>query len=287
MKSRCGSSGKLEDEDVAARGRPGTGGAGPAPARVRREDELVDDEVVADEDGVLHRRSRHDERLDEKRADEEGEDDGDEDDLDVARAAATAAADGGPEPSAGDRGRRPSADEPEHPVPSRPREEVDRDARELPDLVDRPAPDVGVRLGLVRPVEEERPPEDVLARDRSPEAAVERVVAVVAHPEVVAGRNAVGPELVAQHARLGDARIARRVDLRVDVLDLRAVGRLPVDEERLVADLQDVAGPADGALDEDVVVVEVVARLLEDDDVAAVHVAVGERASRAPGPAAP
>ena len=55
-----------------------------------------------------------------------------------------------------------------------------------------------------------------------------------------------------------------------------AVGRLSVDEERLVADLHGVAGPGDRALDEHVAGVDVVARLLEDDDVAAVHVAVRE-----------
>ena len=49
-----------------------------------------------------------------------------------------------------------SADEPEHPVPSRAGEEMDRHAGELPDLGDRSVPDVRVRLGLVGPVEQRR-----------------------------------------------------------------------------------------------------------------------------------
>ena len=50
----------------------------------------------------------------------------------------------------------------------------------------------------------------------------------------------------------------------------------PFTDERLVADLKHVTGRSDRALDEHVVVVAVVAGLLEDDDVAAVDVAVGQ-----------
>src|SRR5204863_456439 len=48
-----------------------------------REDELVDQQVIADEQVLLHRSGRNLERLDDERADEEGEDDGDDDRFEV------------------------------------------------------------------------------------------------------------------------------------------------------------------------------------------------------------
>jgi hypothetical protein len=50
---------------------------------VRAEDELVHEQVVADEEVVLHRAGRDLERLDDERAHEQGEDHGDDDRLEV------------------------------------------------------------------------------------------------------------------------------------------------------------------------------------------------------------
>src|ERR1043166_10179328 len=61
--------------------------------------------------------------------------------------------------------------------PARVAEEVEEEAERA----------LGARRTLVvRPVDEHRAPDDRLARDVAPEAAVEAVVAVVAHGEVVA-----------------------------------------------------------------------------------------------------
>src|SRR5207245_9906405 len=77
---------------------------------------------------------------------------------------------------------RASAYESEHPVPSRPREEVERHVRKLADFRRRPMPDVRVRLGLVGPVEAWRATENVFTPDGPQGAAAEGRVTVVRHP---------------------------------------------------------------------------------------------------------
>ena len=43
--------------------------------------------------------------------------------------------------------------------------------------------------GLEGPVDEERPPDDIAARNKAPVTAVEAIGAIVSHDEVVAGRD--------------------------------------------------------------------------------------------------
>src|SRR6266542_4681872 len=69
--------GVLEHEDVAAANGPVGQQAIERSTRVRPEDELVDEDVVADEDRLLHRRGGHFESLNQERADVEREDDRD------------------------------------------------------------------------------------------------------------------------------------------------------------------------------------------------------------------
>src|SRR5688572_2738524 len=66
-------------------------------------------------------------------------------------------------------------------------------ARSLPHLVQEAPPagageDIAV-LGLVRPVDHERPPLHIIARQEPPVAAVLRVVAVITHYKVMFRRN--------------------------------------------------------------------------------------------------
>ena len=72
---------ELEHDDVAAAHRA----AGEEPVeqrkRARGEDELVHDDVVSDQDGLLHGGTRNDEGLQQERAHEEGEHDRHEDGL--------------------------------------------------------------------------------------------------------------------------------------------------------------------------------------------------------------
>ena len=64
----------LEDEDISAADWAEREKTLERSSPVRREDELVDEQVVADEDGFLHRGRRHLEGLHEKRPDVERED---------------------------------------------------------------------------------------------------------------------------------------------------------------------------------------------------------------------
>ena len=240
---------------------------------MRREDELVHDQVIAHEDVLLHRRGRHLESLEEEGPREEGEDDRHQE-----RVRPLAERPPGGPPRFGVSAR------PEHPVPSGPREEVDRHVGELPDLRRRSAPDVGVRLGLVGPVEDRRPAENVFARDRSPVAAVERVVAVVPHPEPVVRRHGERAELVAAARHVRNGRVVR-VHLGVAVLNGRPSAGWPLTKRPCRARRR-CRRPCDRALDEHVAGVDVVARLLENDDVAGMDVAVGEELRRAPAGAA-
>src|SRR4029079_7700956 len=77
----------------------------------------------------------------------------------------------------------------EHPVPARPREEMGEHRDQA--LHRRAGALILVILafGLVRPVDHERLALDVFARQEPPVAAVLRIVAVVAHHEIVVGRH--------------------------------------------------------------------------------------------------
>src|SRR6266542_6090594 len=66
---------ELEHDDIAAAYRAAGEKSFESRQRERREDELVHDDVVSDEDGLLHRGTRNDEGLQQKRAHEKGEHD--------------------------------------------------------------------------------------------------------------------------------------------------------------------------------------------------------------------
>ena len=124
---------------------------------------------------------------------------------------------------------------------------------------------VVLALGLVRPVDHQRLALDVLARQEAPVAAVLRVVAVVAHHEVLVRRHRDRSVSLA-HVERGhfvELRVGRR---RLQEMHVRLVERLAVDVDLLLAHFDRLARQPDDALD------EVALRLLgilEDDDVAA------------------
>ena len=83
MKSRSGSSGYLKTMTSPRPIVPIGSSARSSGDLGRPEDELVHEQVIADEQVVLHRSGRDLERLHDERADEQREDDGDDDRLEV------------------------------------------------------------------------------------------------------------------------------------------------------------------------------------------------------------
>ena len=84
---------------------------------------------------------------------------------------------------------RRSVDSMKRPVPS-------GVADEMEELVEGKAGAIGetglldlIFGGLEGPVDEERPPDDIAARNKAPVTAVEAIGAIVSHDEVVAGRD--------------------------------------------------------------------------------------------------
>ncbi len=174
-------------------------------------------------------------------------------------------------------------------------EDVDEDvAHEAEALADALLVDL-VGGSLERPVDEEGAAYDVLARDEAPVAAVEAFGTVVAHGEDFAGGDDevavlnVAGKLIAPAG--GDVAVVVGGDggkvvavgiegvLRVVVVGGHAgVGLVLCDAVEIddaVAEVDAVAGNADGALDEEEIRL---AGLEEDDDVAALDVAIeGER----------
>jgi len=149
------------------------------------------------------------------------------------------------------------------------------------------------------PVDEERAADDVLSRDKAPEAAVHAVGAVVAHDEVVAGRD---DEIFALHVvwevdgpHGGDVGLVRGCDGRkivdVGVVSVgRGLGGLrlvlcdAVEVDDAVAEVDAVTGDADEALDEgDVFAVGFRYRLEEDDYVATARIALMDEGRPARG----
>jgi hypothetical protein len=145
--------------------------------------------------------------------------------------------------------------------------------------------------GLERPVDEEGPAYDVFAWDEAPVAAVEAFGAVVAHGEDLAGRDDevavldMAGELISPAG--GDVAVGVGGDSRKVVAvgiegvlgvvvgrghaGVRLVLGDSVEVDDAVAEMDVIAGDADGALDEEEVRL---AGLEKDDDVAAPDVAI-------------
>src|SRR5438876_417761 len=85
----------------------------------------------------------------------------------------------------------------QNPRPPRLGEEAPDGRQESPDLIAQTVLLVLCTLRFVRPVHHQGAPLDVVARQEAPIAAVLRVVAVVAHDEVVVGRHGDRPVLAA------------------------------------------------------------------------------------------
>jgi hypothetical protein len=170
-------------------------------------------------------------------------------------------------------------------------EDVDEDvAHEAEAIADALLVDL-VGGGLEGPVDEEGAAYDVLARDEAPVAAVETFGAVVAHGEDFAGRDGeitvlnvarefvtpAGGDVAVVVGRNGWEVVAVRIEgvLGIVVVDGHAcVGLVlcdTVEVDDAVAEVDAVAGNADGAFDEEEIRL---AGLEEDDDVAALDVAI-------------
>src|SRR5665213_77916 len=139
-----------------------------------------------------------------------------------------------------------------------------------------------IRGSVKGPVNDERLANNVLARDESPVAAVERVITVVAHRKVQAGgdHHVSVHHMVQKHVRGspvdGNIRLAREiVAVRIDVIRLMIRVRLiqtnAVQVHLLVDQADAVAGHSDAALDEGLTDIDGIA---EHDDIAALHVGV-------------
>src|SRR5215472_10365268 len=97
--------------------------------------------------------------------------------------------------------QRWSPDLMEQPLPPCPGEEVRDDGPEALERGDEPFVQVVLPAGLVRPVDDQRLAFDVAARQEAPISAVLRIVAVVAHDEVLICRDRLGPEVLAHVVR--------------------------------------------------------------------------------------
>jgi len=129
---------------------------------------------------------------------------------------------------------------------------------------------------------------DVSPRHKSPVAAVERIVAIVAHGENATGRH---HQLAVHHIagehgdrRLQHAQLRRRggkvvavlVDVRGNVLHIRLVHGVPIEDELFVHQPDMIAWNPDRPLHQVFVDVH---RIAEDDDVAAAHIPVRQQAA--------
>src|SRR5215470_11359333 len=121
-----------------------------------------------------------------------------------------------------------------------------------------------VGLAVPRPVDQERLAADLLALDEAPVAAVLRVVAVVAHDEVRAGRH------YRRLAAVEIAAVSRGHGGNGTGTDIRLVEEPAVQHYAIVHDLHGVTAHRHDALDE---VPRLVVRILEDHDVAALGLA--------------
>ena len=148
-------------------------------------------------------------------------------------------------------------------------------------------------VGAVRidgPIDQKWAAHDGVAIDESPVAAVEAVIAIIAHGEIFVWRHDqfvalnVVPDIVSpfgldgrSEKLVGDGRecvVQRIVAGRGIVDDVRLVEQFSVDVDLLIDDFEVVAGEADDALHE---VRMILIRKFEDDDVAALETAVGKK----------
>src|SRR5262245_5049013 len=98
----------------------------------------------------------------------------------------------------------------EHPVPSGPRKEMHKRRTEASGRLHQTAFLIVLAPAFVRPIDDEGFPLDVLAREEPPVPAVLRVVAVVAHDEVLIGRYSDGTVPLAHVERRDLAEFRRR-----------------------------------------------------------------------------
>src|ERR1700726_2352050 len=155
-------------------------------------------------------------------------------------------------------------------------EEADRGLGEVGELRAGARPGAVRGFAAARPVDEERPAEQIARRQLSPEAGVPGVVAVVAHAEVAVRRHREGAEVV-PHRQLSEI-VGRDVVGGPRLGAVNGVGgvvhQLAVDVQPLVDDADDGAGDADAAFH------HVAAGVLlgaEDDDVAPAYRAQGQQ----------
>src|SRR5258705_4695813 len=147
-----------------------------------------------------------------------------------------------------------------------------------------------IAIGVDGPVNEEGAAHDGFAVDKPPVAAVGAVVAIIAHSEIFSGRDDefvtvdvladfVSPlDLHGRDEKLVAGRRKRVVEGIVAggrVMDhVGFIQGFAVDEDLLVHNLQTIAGKADDALHE---VRMILVRIFEDDDVAALEIAVWKK----------
>ena len=138
-------------------------------------------------------------------------------------------------------------------------------------------------LALYGPVNNERLADDVFARDETPVAAIQRIVAIVAHGEVGFGRqhHFTVHNVIRQHVAAGIQQrqvrlaigkiIAERIGIRSLVNHVRLGKFFPVAVYLLVDDLDVIAGNAHYALYEGLADVH---RIAEHDDIAVARVLI-------------
>src|SRR5467141_3298461 len=147
-----------------------------------------------------------------------------------------------------------------------------------------------IAVGVDGPVNEEGAAHDGFAVDKAPVAAVGAVVAIIAHGEIFSWRHDqfvalyvfadfVGPlDLNGRDEKLiagrGESVIQGIVARRGIVDDVGFIQGFAVDEDLLVDNLQTIPGKADDALHE---VRMILVRIFEDDDIAALEVAVWKK----------
>src|SRR6266481_5113911 len=125
----------------------------------------------------------------------------------------------------------------------------------------------GVIVGICvdGPVNEEGAAHDGFAVDKAPVTAVGAVVAIIAHGEIFSGRDDEFVTLDVVEGIVAGGRVMDHVGF---------IQGFAVDEDLLVHNLQTIAGKADDALHE---VRMILVRIFEDDDIAALEVAVWKK----------
>jgi hypothetical protein len=169
-------------------------------------------------------------------------------------------------------------DQHERPPPASLREEILHEINGMIDADRRTCETICCRL--VRPIDDQWFADDVCSRHETPVAAIERIVAIVAHREIAVGRNhnfSVRYVLL-EHFDGAFAQLKIRltreiVTIAVVVLGLMVLVRLlyscSVSNQLFVLDADSVARHSDDAFDESLAYIH---RVAEDDNIAALYV---------------